>query len=118
MGAERPSRVLVTGGTGFIGRRAVRAFPDGRRAVRAFPGASAGVTMVDLKPSAGPGVRAAGDPRDPAIRARAVSPGTSAIGRLAALGLGYQPTFDITSGLGTVWPEFAPSAAAEREENP
>jgi UDP-glucose 4-epimerase len=33
----------------------------------------------------------------------------------AARALGYRPTHDIKSGLATVWPEFAPDAAAERK---
>jgi UDP-glucose 4-epimerase len=31
----------------------------------------------------------------------------------AACALGYRPAYDLKSGLATVWPEFAPSAAAE-----
>lgn len=31
----------------------------------------------------------------------------------AARALGFEPTYDLKSGLGTVWPEFAPPAAAE-----
>ena len=31
----------------------------------------------------------------------------------AACALGYRPAYDLKSGLATVWPEFAPAAAAE-----
>lgn len=35
----------------------------------------------------------------------------------AARALGYQPTHDLKSGLATVWPEFAPHAAAEGRQH-
>jgi UDP-glucose 4-epimerase len=80
-------RVLVTGGSGFIGRRLVAALTS----------AGAEVTVADLKPfpgSAGvagphgaagqPGETVLGDLCDPAIAARAVRPGTGTIIHLAA----------------------------------
>jgi UDP-glucose 4-epimerase len=76
MTAERRSRVLVTGGSGFIGRRLVRALLD----------SGAEVTVADLLEPAEPGVTAVvGDLRDEAVAARAVSPGTDAIFHLAAV---------------------------------
>jgi UDP-glucose 4-epimerase len=70
------SRVLVTGGAGFIGRRVVRALLD----------AGAEVTVADLHEPAEPEVRSVvGDLRDPAVAARAVSPGTGLIVHLAAV---------------------------------
>jgi UDP-glucose 4-epimerase len=35
----------------------------------------------------------------------------------AARALGYRPTHDLKSGLATVWPEFAPHAAAEGRQH-
>lgn len=76
MGAEHSSRVLVTGGTGFIGRRIVRALLE----------AGADVTVADLHEPAEAGVRSVtGDLRDPSVAARAVSPGTDLIVHLAAV---------------------------------
>jgi UDP-glucose 4-epimerase len=76
MGAEQRSRVLVTGGAGFIGRRVVRALLD----------MGADVTVADLRQPTEPGVHAiVGDLRDPAIAARAVTPGTDLIVHLAAV---------------------------------
>ena len=75
MGAERRSRVLVTGASGFIGRRLVTALLGG----------GADVTVADRNEPAAPGVRAVvGDLRDPAVAARAVSPGTDVIVHLVA----------------------------------
>ena len=76
MGNDSRSRVLVTGGAGFIGRRVVAALlADG-----------AEVTVADLKPFTGdPSVRVVtGDLVDPEIAAEAVAPGTDAIVHLAA----------------------------------
>jgi UDP-glucose 4-epimerase len=76
MGNDSRSRVLVTGGAGFIGRRVVAALlADG-----------AEVTVADLKPFAGdPSVRVVtGDLVDPATAAEAVAPGTDTIIHLAA----------------------------------
>jgi UDP-glucose 4-epimerase len=76
MTADNPSRVLVTGGAGFIGRRLVRA----------LLGTGAEVTVADLREPTEPGVRpVVGDLRDPSVAAQAVSPGTDAIFHLAAV---------------------------------
>jgi nucleoside-diphosphate-sugar epimerase len=189
LGADQRSRVLVTGGSGFIGRRLVTALLAG----------GADVTVADRHEPSAPGVRFVdGDLRDPAIAAQAVSPGTEVIVHLAAVtsvlrsvedpagtfeanvagillawrascrgplilgagepvtvndiiaaaravtgapipveyipakqgempavivdisaarALGYQPTHDLKSGLATVWPEFAPHAAAEGRQH-
>jgi UDP-glucose 4-epimerase len=76
MGAEQHSRVLVTGGAGFIGRRVVGA----------LLGRGAEVTVADLREPAQPGARpVVGDLRDPAVADRAVTPGTDLIVHLAAV---------------------------------
>jgi UDP-glucose 4-epimerase len=76
MTAEHPSRVLVTGGAGFIGRRLVKALLR----------TGAEVSVADLREPTEPGVRpVVGDLRDPSVVARAVSPGTDAIFHLAAI---------------------------------
>src|SRR5580700_11200884 len=69
------SRVLVTGGAGFIGRRVVRALlAEGHE-----------VTVADLRAFPDPGVRSVvGDLCDPDGPARAVRPGTDVIIHLAA----------------------------------
>jgi hypothetical protein len=69
-------RVLVTGGSGFIGRRLVAALTS----------AGAEVTVADLKPFPGP---AGGEGPD-------------------ARGLGYEPTYDLETGMATAWPDFRP----------
>src|SRR5579859_181962 len=76
MTGEHPSRVLVTGGAGFIGRRLVQA----------LLGTGAEVTVADRRAPAGPGVRpVVGDLRDPSVADQAVSPGTDAIFHMAAV---------------------------------
>ena len=76
MGAEERSRVLVTGGAGFIGRRVVSALLE----------LGADVTVADLREAATPGVRSiTGDICDPPVAARAVAPGTDVIIHLAAV---------------------------------
>jgi UDP-glucose 4-epimerase len=76
MGNDFRSRVLVTGGAGFIGRRVVAA----------LLAQGAEVTVADLKPFTGdPSVRVVtGDLVDPEIAAEAVAPGTEVIVHLAA----------------------------------
>ena len=76
MTAGQRSRVLVTGGSGFIGQRLVRALLE----------SGAEVTVADLREPAEPGVHAVvGDLRDESVAARAVSPGTDTIFHLAAV---------------------------------
>jgi UDP-glucose 4-epimerase len=76
MRAVGPPRVLVTGGSGFIGRRVVRALLDD----------GADVTVADQRPSPGGDVRTViGDLCDPAVVAEAVRPGTDVIIHLAAV---------------------------------
>jgi UDP-glucose 4-epimerase len=76
MADESRARVLVTGGSGFIGRRLVRALLE----------AGADVTVADLRPFPGGGVRTIlGDLCDPSVVARAIQPGTDAVFHLAAV---------------------------------
>jgi UDP-glucose 4-epimerase len=76
MRAEPRSRVLVTGGSGFIGRRLVGSLLQ----------SGAEVTVLDREPFPGAGVpTVTGDVRDESVLARAVQPGTDAIFHLAAV---------------------------------
>jgi UDP-glucose 4-epimerase len=76
MGDETRSRVLVTGGSGFIGRRLVRALIE----------AGSDVTVADRRPFPGGDVRTVvGDLCDPAVVARAIEPGTDTVFHLAAI---------------------------------
>ncbi len=76
MGDENRSRVLVTGGSGFIGRRLVRA----------LLATGADVTVADLRAFPDDDVRSVvGDLCDPAVIKAAVSPGTEVIIHLAAV---------------------------------
>jgi UDP-glucose 4-epimerase len=76
MADETRSRVLVTGGSGFIGRRLVRALIV----------AGADVTVADRRPFPGGDVRTVvGDLCDPAVVARAIEPGTDTVFHLAAI---------------------------------
>src|SRR6516225_17696 len=73
---ESASRVLVTGGAGFIGRRVVRA----------LLAAGHEVTVADLRASPEDRVRnVTGDLCDPDVAARAVTDDTIAIIHLAAV---------------------------------
>ncbi len=76
MGGASRFRVLVTGGSGFIGRRLVRA----------LLGTGASVTVADKHPFPGDEVESiVGDLCDPSVLARVVRPGTDAIFHLAAV---------------------------------
>ncbi len=76
MAEESRSRVLVTGGSGFIGRRLVRA----------LTGTGADVTVADRRPFPDGDVRTIiGDLCDPAVLARAIEPGTDTVFHLAAV---------------------------------
>ncbi len=76
MGGASGSRVLVTGGSGFIGRPLVRA----------LLGTGASVTVADKHPFPGDEVESiVGDLCDPSVVARVVRPGTDAIFHLAAV---------------------------------
>jgi len=75
LGNDLRSRVLVTGGSGFIGRRVVAALLD----------AGAEVTVADLNPFPGGSVpTVVGDLCEPAIAQQAVRPETDIIIHLAA----------------------------------
>jgi UDP-glucose 4-epimerase len=78
--AVSPRRVLVTGGSGFIGRRVVQALLDGGADVtvadkRAFPEGEHADRLCTIT----------GDLCDPSVAAEAVQPGTDVIIHLAAL---------------------------------
>src|SRR4051812_38415963 len=93
-------RILVTGGSGFIGRHVVCALLDDGHEV----------SIVDRVPFTGPGVRVVtGELEDPAVRDRALPDGTDAVIHLAAetsvLGSMEQPALvhrvnvDVTAAL-------------------
>jgi UDP-glucose 4-epimerase len=76
MADEGHARVLVTGGSGFIGRRLVCALLE----------AGADVTVADRRPFPGGDVRTIiGDLCDPAVVARVIQRGTDAVFHLAAV---------------------------------
>jgi len=76
MRSEPRSRVLVTGGSGFIGRRLCAA----------LLAAGHEVTVLDKQPFPGTGVTLVqGDMREEPVRDQAVLPGTAAIFHLAAI---------------------------------
>ena len=76
MGDGNRSQVLVTGGSGFIGRRLVRALLE----------TGADVTVADLRAFPDDAVRSVvGDLCDPSVVASAVRPGTQGIIHLAAV---------------------------------
>ncbi len=76
MRAEPRSRVLVTGGTGFIGRRLVRSLAE----------SGTEVTVLDRRPFPDAAVpTVTGDIRDQSVLARAVQPGIDTIFHLAAV---------------------------------
>jgi UDP-glucose 4-epimerase len=76
MGDGNRSQVLVTGGSGFIGRRLVRALLD----------TGADVTVADKRAFPDDAVRSVvGDLCDPSVVASAVRPGTEVIIHLAAI---------------------------------
>jgi UDP-glucose 4-epimerase len=95
-----PARVLVTGGSGFIGRRVVRA----------LLGNGSDVTVADKRPFPGGGVRTLiGDLCEPSAMARAVHPETDVIIHLAAVtrvllsvedpAITHQVNVDVTANL-------------------
>jgi UDP-glucose 4-epimerase len=77
VGDPESSQVLVTGGSGFIGRRVVRA----------LLARGASVTVADKRPFPGDDdiTMVLGDLCEPAVRERAVAPGTGLIIHLAAV---------------------------------
>lgn len=73
---ESGQRVLVTGGSGFVGRSVVAEFQR----------IGVDVVVADLDPFPGDGVKLVqGDLRDPAVRDRAVTPDLAGIVHLAAI---------------------------------
>jgi UDP-glucose 4-epimerase len=76
MGDDRHSHVLVTGGSGFIGRRVVRA----------LLARGAAVTVADKRTFTDDDIETVvGDLRDPSVVERAVRPGTDVVIHLAAV---------------------------------
>src|SRR5262249_59062116 len=99
LAADQRPRVLVTGGSGFIGRRLVTA----------LLGSGADVTVADRHEPPAPGARFVdGDLRDPAVAARAVSPGTEVIVHLSAVSSVLRSAEDLA---GTYDANLAPTDA-------
>jgi UDP-glucose 4-epimerase len=136
MGAGQRSRVLVTGGSGFIGRRLAAALlssgaevtvagrhePAARCGSPTFygPGMKATDSFVPRLMRAardGHGIQVYGDstPVRDLVPVGAGEMPAAFLGIAAARALGYQPAHDLKSGLGTVWQEFTSPAAAEGE---
>ena len=130
--AVSPQRVLVTGGSGFIGRRVVHALLGGGADVtvadnRALPEEerAAGMFAAWRAGFSGPLILGAGESvavndivdaarsvtgRDIPVQHVAPKPGEMPaviVDISAARALGYAPTHDLKSGLSTVWPEFS-----------
>jgi uncharacterized protein YbjT (DUF2867 family) len=97
MRAGRPPRALVTGASGFIGRRVVRTLLDDGADVTV---ADKQVFPDDVSRGDGAGYVPPKPGEMPAV----------IVDISAARALGYLPTHDLKSGLSTVWPEFSEAA--------